>query len=337
MFLALSVVLADYLYFNPKDQRLSPYAADEVLGWAPKKDFGRNFPQKDAAGNRYDAFFSLDHNRFRAYGDTATSKTKILFLGDSFTGDPFTGNNEMYFSVVKSTLRQKYHKDVEIFAAGGGGYGTLQEYLFIKEQIKVINPDIFVLQFSDNDFSNNSLEWEREEIVRNQNFYRPYFSDEKGKLRYSPSRFAGCYRFLYNNSYFFRRLDIIAQRLQFKYYDGYSRKFSPKEIEKLRGNSYQVTRKVLRLLKQEFNKDARLFIIIDETGDKELNRLQVSVAKESGFTPLLFPMQNLNALEAKNKATVLRHADGGHLNILGNRILGEGLATELFSQMSKKQ
>ena len=81
MFLALSVVLADYLYFNPKDQRLSPYAADEVLGWAPKKDFGRNFPQKDAAGNRYDAFFSLDHNRFRAYGDTATCL-------DVFSSDP---------------------------------------------------------------------------------------------------------------------------------------------------------------------------------------------------------------------------------------------------------
>lgn len=333
MFFAVCIILVDVLYFNPRDQRLSPYEYDEAMGWLPKRDFSRNIPQKDAAGNKYNAFLAYDHHRFRAYGDPATRKTKILFLGDSYTGDPFTGNQEMYFSVVKSALREKYKKDVELFAAGGGGYGTLQEYLLVKEQLKIIKPDIFVLQFSDNDFMNNLREWESQEIVRNQTFYRPYYSAKSGNIQYSTSPFVRCYKFLYNNSYFFRRSDIILQRLQYKYYGDYSRKFAQQELEQLEKDSYDVTRHVLLLLKNEFSKDAQLFIMIDVTDDKHINELQLTLAKEAGYIPLLFPMQNLNKFEAENKNAVLRHADGGHLNILGNKILGEGLAEELFGHM----
>lgn len=336
-FFTVSVLLADVLYFNPKDQKLSPYTVDKILGWAPKQDFSRNFPQKDSAGNRYNALFSLDHHRFRSYGNPATGKTKILFLGDSFTGDPFTGNKEMYFSVVKSALLEKYHKDVEIFAIGGGGYGTLQEYLMVKEQINIIKPDIFVLQFSDNDFMNNLLEWEAQGIVRNQCFYRPYYSGKTGEIHYSSSPFARCYRLLYNNSYFFRRTDIILQRLQFKYYGDYSRKLTPSKIKKFETDSYDVTKRILLLLKNGFNNDAKLLMMVDLTDDNHMNDLQVMLAKESGFTPLLFPTLNVNRFEAENKGVILRHADGGHLNILGNKILGEGLASELFNEMNKQR
>lgn len=329
MFTTLLVVMADLLYFNPRDQRLSPYDYDETMGWLPKNNFSRNIPQKDAAGNKYNAFLSYDRHRFRAYGDPATRKTKILFLGDSYTGDPFTGNKEMYFSVVKSALREKFNKDVELFAVGGGGYGTLQEYLLVKEQLKIIKPDIFVLQFSDNDFMNNLREWESQGIVRNQTFYRPYYSTKSGTIQYSTSPFVRCYKFLYNNSYFFRRTDIIMQRLQYKFYGDYSRTFAPQDLERLEKDSYDVTRQILLLLKNEFSKDAQLFIMIDVTNDKKIDELQVKLAKEAGYIPLLFPMRNLNKFEAENKNAVLRHADGGHLNILGNRILGEGLAEEL--------
>jgi lysophospholipase L1-like esterase len=334
MFAAI-VVSVDCLYFNPRDHRLSPYTADSVLGWAPRQDFSRNFPQKDAAGNKYDALFALDHQRFRAYGNPASQNTKILFVGDSFTGDPFTGNKEMYFSIVKSALAEKYHKNVEVFAIGGGGYGTLQEYLMVKEQIHIIKPDIFVLQFSDNDFMNNLLEWEQQGIVRNQTFYRPYYSVKTGKIVHSPSPLAGIYRFLYNNSYFFRRVDIIIQRLQFKYYGDYSRKLSADEAKKFETDSYLVTKSTLSLLKKEFSKDAQLFFMIDQTDDSRVNDLQVSLARETGFTPLFFPMQHLNRFEKEHKGAVLRHADGGHLNILGNRILGEGLAEDLSNRLKK--
>jgi lysophospholipase L1-like esterase len=337
LFFVVCVIAVDVLYFNPRDLRLSPYEYDETMGWLPKRDFSRNIPQRDAAGNKYNAFLSYDHHRFRAYGDPATRKTKILFLGDSFTGDPFTGNQEMYFSVVKSVLREKYNKDVEIFAVGGGGYGTLQEYLLIKEQIKIINPDFFVLQFSDNDFINNLLDWENNWIVRNQRFYRPYYSINTGKILYSPSPYAGCYKFANNNSYFFRRLDIIFQQLQYKYYGDYTnRKFTSEEIKKFQADSYNVTIKLLAFLKNEFSKDAKLFVMVDLTEDNGTNDLQIDLAKESGYIPLLFPLQNLHKYEAEHNSATLRHADGGHLNILGNKILGEGLAADLFKHMNRQ-
>lgn len=334
MLMAASVVLVDVLYFNPRDQRLSPYGYDETLGWIPKRDFSRNFPQRDSAGNKYDAFLALDHHRFRAYGNPASRNTKILFLGDSYTGDPFTGNNEMYFSVVKSALRERHNRDVEIFAVGGGGYGTLQEYLLVKEQIRIIKPDVFVLQFSDNDFSNNLFAWENSGIVRNQCLYRPYYSSETGKIFYSSSVFAPWYKFAYQHSYFFRRLDLLLQSLQYKYYNGYTRKFSPAELKGFHRDSYEVTRKLLAMLKSEFAKETKLFIMLDPTDDIKLNALQEALAKESGFIPLQFPVDNLNKFEAEHKNLILRHADGGHLNIPGNKILGEGLAEELVNHLN---
>lgn len=335
MFFAVCVISVDVLYFNPRDLKLSPYEYDKTVGWLPKRDFSRNIPQRDAAGNKYNAFLSYDHHRFRAYGDPAARKTKILFLGDSYTGDPFTSNSEMYFSVVKSALREKYNKDVEIFAIGGGGYGTLQEYLLVREQIKVINPDVFVLQFSDNDFINNLLDWESNWIVRNQCFYRPYYSINTSKILYSPSPYARCYKFANNNSYFFRRLDLIFQRLQYKYYGDYTnRKFTPEEMKKFQADSYNVTKKLLALLKREFSEKTKVFIMLDPTEDNALNGLQEKLAKEAGYIPLSFPVVNLNKYEAGHKDAVLRHADGGHLNIPGNKILGEGLAEDLFSHLN---
>jgi hypothetical protein len=333
---AILVLLADGLILTPYYyKRLSPYTYDKEMGWVPKQDFSRNFHQRDSAGKSYDASYSLDHHRFRAYGDPATRNIKILFLGDSFTGDPFTGNNEMYFSMVKTAFREKYHKDVEIFAVGGGGYGTLQEYLLIKNKIKTINPDIFVLQFSDNDFCNNLLEWESQGIVRNQYLFRPYYAIKSGGIYHSPSPFAGIYSFLYKNSHIFERADIISQMLQFKYFGDYSRKLTLQEKERFEKESYDVTKQLFVLLKNEFGKETKLFMMVDVTDDKHINDLQVTLAKETGYIPLLFPLQNLNKFEAEHKGAVLRHADGGHLNILGNKILGEGLAEELAAHMSR--
>ena len=41
--------------------------------------------------------------------------------------------------------------------AGGGGYGTLQQYLLLKKYFNKINPDIIIHQFCENDFEINGL------------------------------------------------------------------------------------------------------------------------------------------------------------------------------------
>jgi hypothetical protein len=330
----LLVFITDWLIINPCLLTFSSYSHDDLMGWMPKQDFSRKFVQRDAAGKKYDAFFSLDHHRFRVYGKPGTRQTKILFVGDSYTGDPYTGNREMYFSVVKSALREKYHQDVEIFAAGGGGYGTLQEYLLIKNQIPAIMPDIFVLQFCSNDFYNNLLEWESQGIVRSQSNLRPYYSAKSGELYYADSPFARVYRVLYKHSFLFRCTDTVLQGLQFKYYGDYFKQLPPLEKARLEKHSCDVTKKLLSLMKQSFGKDVKLFLIIDSTNDKHLDELQINIAKESGFIPLTSPTREVTKME--NQGALVRHADGAHLNVLGNRIFGEAVASELVEDLNKQ-
>jgi lysophospholipase L1-like esterase len=339
----LFIVFLDLFIASPIHLSYSGYMPDNLLGWTPKRDFSRELTEKDAAGNTYKVLFSLDHNGFRAYGDPATKRLKILFLGDSYTGDPKASNERMYFSVVKSTLRDKFGLDVEVFTAGGGGYGTLQEYLFIKEYISIIKPDICVLQFTDNDFTNNFQEWEKYSIVRNQKYLRPYYSLESDSVYYVGTIWAKTYRLLYNRSFLFRGVDALARRIQYRYYsdrykknpsnyyDGYSA-LPLAETYALLRQSYQVSKKLLLLFKKDFSPSTRFFTFFPPAGiDQNFLEQWVALAEECGFTPLLSPIRALN--KATVEGEVVLNADGGHYNNLGNLIMGEALAEELAAQL----
>ena len=64
-----------------------------------------------------------------------------------------------------------------------------------------------------------------------------------------------------------------------------------------------------------------------DTEDDDDTRVWKHIARNSGFLALETPSRAFEIAE-KNKQTV-RHADGGHLNILGNKITGEELAAQL--------
>jgi lysophospholipase L1-like esterase len=339
----LIIATVDLFIANPIHLSFSCYKPDRLLGWTPKRDFAQEFSQKDAAGNTYKVHYSLDDNGFREYGNPASKRLKILFLGDSYTGDPKAGDEQMYFSVVKNALHDQHGLDVEIFAAGAGGYGTLQEYLFIKEYISTIKPDIFILQFCDNDFTNNYYPWEKYRIVRNQKYLRPYYSLTTDSVYYANSLWARVYRLFYNRSFLFRGVDALIRRLQYKYYydtyienkdkyyDGYS-KLTLSETHRLLGDSYPVTRKLFLLLKNEFSKDTRLFTFIPPADvDPQFVNQWLILAGDCGFTPLISPIRALE--KASMQGAVVLNADGGHYNNLGNRIMGEALAAELFNHL----
>ena len=52
------------------------------------------------------------------------------------------------------------------WSGGGGGYGTLQQYLLIKKNLDKIKPDIFIHQFCENDFENNSKVIEKNSLIQ---------------------------------------------------------------------------------------------------------------------------------------------------------------------------
>jgi lysophospholipase L1-like esterase len=105
-----------------------------------------------------------------------TKKLKIFFVGDSFTDGCGVKTEYMYFSIVKNNL------DAEVFAYGGKGYGTLQEYLVIDRYIDEIKPDLIILQACANDFINNVWTLESASYLNNNDMLRPYF--ENGRIQY---------------------------------------------------------------------------------------------------------------------------------------------------------
>jgi hypothetical protein len=139
-------------------------------------------------------------------GDPSSLRSKILVVGDSFTTPGFVKVPEMYYSQLGRLL------DVEIFAYGAGGYGTLQESMVLERYLSKVRPDLVLLQVHNNDFINNSWELERASYFNNNLLTRPYLLD--GVITYKfPTRFSGARWFLATHSRLAYEVTIGVQRL----------------------------------------------------------------------------------------------------------------------------
>ena len=97
--------------------------------------------------------------------DKDPNKKRILIVGDSYIwGDGYSNANHMWWQQFKHLLKEKGYGDVEVIAAGFGGYSTKKQFEnIIKNEkiIKKINPDLIIIGFVNND---------------------PEFRDENGEL-----------------------------------------------------------------------------------------------------------------------------------------------------------
>lgn len=112
---------------------------------------------------------------------------RIVILGDSFMEAYQVPLEKSFPRLLEKTLNEKFAKKVEVINLGVGGYGTAQEYLYLKEEGLRYKPDLIMLAFLGcNDVRNNSrlLEtklWRREDIFKVAG--RPFYSvDDQGDL-----------------------------------------------------------------------------------------------------------------------------------------------------------
>jgi hypothetical protein len=102
-------------------------------------------------------------------GDVASDKPRVFVIGDSFTQAPEDASDgKTYYSDLKKL-------GLEVFAYGGSGYGSLQEFMILDRYYNVVKPDLIVWQYSTNDVVNNSPELETASRVNNNGMVRPYF------------------------------------------------------------------------------------------------------------------------------------------------------------------
>jgi lysophospholipase L1-like esterase len=122
------------------------YVFDEALGYVLKP--GATNIHK---GAEFEASYHINHLGYRgkAYGKERTpGKFRILLIGDS-SGFGWGVQDREPFSV----LLEERLTDVEVVNLSVSGYGTDQEYLRLKKDGMAYQPDLVIIQVSDNDFT----------------------------------------------------------------------------------------------------------------------------------------------------------------------------------------
>ncbi len=155
---------------------LGPSTLDEYLGWRATENYQSARQETTGRGVRYSVELWQNVYGFRMFGDLSSTKPKVLVIGDSFTHAREVSDSRTYYAVLKKTL------DIEVFAYGVEGYGTLQEYMILDKYVDLIRPDLVLWQYCPNDFVNNDPNLERQSIVHNNSRKRPYWID--GKVMY---------------------------------------------------------------------------------------------------------------------------------------------------------
>src|SRR3974377_1865851 len=132
VFLAISLPLIGgeiamriYLYarYGTTDNGIGYLTLDDRLGWRPTKNFTFHSQKSDIAGHEYSVEINTNKYGFRSFGNLlGTDKKKVFFIGDSFTHAVEVSDSQTFYGLLKNAL------PIEVFAYGGGGYGTLQEY-----------------------------------------------------------------------------------------------------------------------------------------------------------------------------------------------------------------
>jgi hypothetical protein len=119
-------------------------------GWSPP--INRTVEVNYGIAGQERSYITYFDYGFRAWGNISSNRTKIMIIGDSYTAGPGVSSGEEYFSHIRSEF-----SNIELFAFGEGGYGTTQEYLVLNDTFDIINPDIVIWQFTNNDFVDNNF------------------------------------------------------------------------------------------------------------------------------------------------------------------------------------
>jgi hypothetical protein len=141
-------------------ERADFWTYDEKLGWAHEKNQEGRFDHPE-----FSVRVCINSHGLRddEYPLSRTDKKRMLVLGDSFGWGFGVEHDEIFCEIIENN-----RPDWEIINASVSGYGTDQEFLYLKERGIHFKPDVVLLLFSKNDFRNN--------VMNEENwYYKPRF------------------------------------------------------------------------------------------------------------------------------------------------------------------
>ncbi len=297
---------------------------DVELGWRATEDYQFSGLVADSEGEQYPVSMSQDERGFRMFGDLESTKPRLFVIGDSHTQAAGASDDRTYYAVVGEVL------DMEVFAYGTGGFGSLQELMVLEKYVDVVQPDLVVWQFSVNDLVDNSPDMERETGVVQQGMTRPYWRD--GRVQYILPQ---------GGSVRLRRLSLQYCRVCRTITSRWDRvrataarnprmveaRIAPgQDLHEIFLESVQTTGEVMAEARRVVGGAPIAALIVG--GDRESGvasrQALAEVARLQGLTVLTEVHEAL--LSVEDSGSVVRQADGAHWNEPGHRIIGEALA-----------
>jgi hypothetical protein len=117
---------------------------DPILGWRPRENYSGDGVRTNSMGIRAEREFTIEPP-----GDVTA---RIVVVGDSYTWGERVRNGETYADRLDELL-----PGVEVINLGVHGYGTDQQFLYIREFGLRFKPDLVILGFFDLDIDRNVL------------------------------------------------------------------------------------------------------------------------------------------------------------------------------------
>ena len=315
--------------------RFKPFSAiyiDDVLGWGTTENFHSEYWEKDAADNKYFVRYKTVRHGFRKFGDVYSKKAKILILGDSFTNGAQVSNDKTYYGILKRQL------PVEIFAYGGSGFGTLQEYMILDRYIDEIKPSLIIWQYCGNDFINNSYELERLSYVNNNGMRRPYLTQDGQVVYWVPKAFP-LLRYVaheYSEFLYFivSRLDRLTARISKTNWAGSIRPRTVEESISEQGQKHPgfqrsalITASLIGMIRKRSGKTPILAFSVDDASPYYDEFQKISTLNEIMFIDGI-PQA---VRHAEERGLITKASDKAHWNETGHKIVGEKIVDYLKS------
>jgi len=290
---------------------------DDTFGWLPAPDYAFSGELLDGGGHPYHVDISTDDRGFRLYGDPGeTRRRKVLFLGDSYTQAMHVSDDRTYYGLLQDEL------NIEVFAYGVEGYGSLQEYMVLDRFIDEIKPDAVVIQLCPNDIINNSPELERNSTLNRMGLRRPYL--EGGVVVYETAapfprlrNFAAKYsRLLYLIIKEIDRLNVRPEESVERVIRGEGMA-DPRFRE-----SVETAGQVLKMIRARVPDGTEVYAFSSDWGPPYHPQFK-RIADEAGIQ---FIDGNGRALKkAEDQGVTTRAADTAHWNNAGHRIVADVL------------
>ena len=126
------------------------YVADAMAGWSYRPGATGEFIGPRPYPITYRSYVRVNSLGLRGPELTAVPPggVRVVVLGDSWTSGLEVEENETYSAVAAGLLSQRLGVPVQVVNAGVRGYGTDQAWLFYRERLKQLHPDVVLYYYT---------------------------------------------------------------------------------------------------------------------------------------------------------------------------------------------